>query len=110
MAVVVGNLQTIKLYINGELLGTASNTNTITGNLAVIIGNSGYGSNGQNRFNAWVNDYRVYNRELLANEVLALYETTGGIDYELKLNIEEHKIFRKKIVFEIKNIKILLSQ
>jgi hypothetical protein len=36
-----------------------------------------------------MSDCRVYNRELSANEVLSLYETTGGIDYELKLNIEE---------------------
>jgi hypothetical protein len=88
VAVVVGNLQPIKLYINGELIGTINNSNSV-GNLAITIGHSGYGSGAQNRFNAWVSDYRVYNRELSSNEVLALYETTGGIDYELKLNIED---------------------
>ena len=36
-----------------------------------------------------VGEYRLYNRELSGNEVLSLYEQGGGIDYELKLNIEE---------------------
>jgi hypothetical protein len=87
LAVVVGNLQPIKLYINGELLATGNNSSSV-GNLGITIGHSGYGLNSQNRFNAWVADYRVYNRELSANEILTLYEQ-GGIDYELKLSLEE---------------------
>jgi hypothetical protein len=42
-------------------------------------------------------DIRMYNRELSANEVLSLYET-AGIDFQLKLNIEEtKKYFSQKI-------------
>jgi hypothetical protein len=88
LAMVVGNLQTLKMYINGELLGTGVNTTPITGNLAITIGHSGYGQSGQNRFNAWLNDYRVYNRELSTNEVLALYEL-GNIDYNMTVSLEE---------------------
>jgi hypothetical protein len=89
VAMVVGNQQTIKLYINGEFIGSVANTASITGNLLVKLGNSGYPSTLQNRFNAYLNDYRAYNREISANEILSLYETTGNIDYQLNLNIEE---------------------
>jgi hypothetical protein len=45
MAMVIGNVQTIKLYINCELLGLVTNTASITRTLPITIGNSGYGSN-----------------------------------------------------------------
>jgi hypothetical protein len=86
-SIVIGNLQPIKLYINGELLTSVDNSNSV-GNLGITIGNSNYAQPGQNRFKGWLKDYRVYNRELSSQEVLVLYEF-GNIDYELKLSLEE---------------------
>jgi hypothetical protein len=89
LAVVAGNLQTVKVYINGELVGTANNTKTITGNIDITVGHCGYSQAGQNRFNAYLSDYSVYNREVPDNEILSLFETSGCIYYELNLNLEE---------------------
>jgi hypothetical protein len=84
-AFVFGNAQTLRFYCNGELVAFITNTDSTLYNGNMYIGQCW----GQSQLKGHVSDYRLYNRELSANEVLALYETTGGIDYELKLNIEE---------------------
>jgi hypothetical protein len=91
-AVVYGNNQTIKLYFNGDLLATGTSTGTLTGMQNFMLGQ---------KFNLWhlrgyASDCRVYNRELSSQEVLALYETTGGIDYELHKNIH---VRRPKLLY-----------
>jgi hypothetical protein len=65
-----GNISTHKLYINGNLIGTGANAQTITANLNVSFGqnfNHGY-------LRGYGQDMRLYNRELSEFAVLSLYE------------------------------------
>jgi hypothetical protein len=83
-AFVFGNAQTLKFYCNGELVATGENKSSTLYNGNMYIGQCWNLS----QLKGHVSDYRLYNRELSANEVLALYET-AGIDYELKLSLEQ---------------------
>jgi hypothetical protein len=84
-AFVFGNAKTLKFYCNGELVATGSNTDSITYNSRMYIGQTWNLSH----LKGHVGEYRLYNRELSANEVLALYEVGGGIDYNLTLSLEQ---------------------
>jgi hypothetical protein len=84
-AFVFGNAKTLKFYCNGELVATGENTDSITYNSRMYIGQTWNLSH----LKGHVGEYRLYNRELTANEVLALYETTGNIDYNMTVSLEE---------------------
>jgi hypothetical protein len=84
-ALVFGNAQTIKFYCNGELVATGANTDSTTYNNRMYIGQTWSQSN----LKGHVGEYRLYNRELSANEVLNLYEQGGGIDYNMTVSLEE---------------------
>jgi hypothetical protein len=84
LAFVFGNTSTFKLYLNGKLITTASNTQTITTNVTPNFGQN----YSQSYLRGYANDMRFYARELSSNEVLSLYET-AGIDYNMTLSLEE---------------------
>jgi hypothetical protein len=69
--------------LNGNLITTASNTQTLSSPIDVNFGQN----YSQGYLRGYANDMRFYSRELSANEILTLYET-AGIDYELKLSLE----------------------
>ena len=56
-----------KLYLNGELVDTSTNTTTFTGGTAVRI--SAYGA-ASNTFNGKISSVNIYNRVLTDAEVL----------------------------------------
>jgi hypothetical protein len=84
VALVFGNTATHKLYLNGNLITTTTNTQTLSSPVDVNFGQN----YSQGYLRGYANDMRFYARELTANEILALYEL-GNIDYQLNLNIEE---------------------
>jgi hypothetical protein len=83
-AFVFGNAQTIKFYCNGELVATGANTDSSIFNGSMYIGQTWSLSH----LKGHVSDYRLYGKELTANEVLALYEQ-GNIDYNMTVSLEE---------------------
>jgi hypothetical protein len=72
--------------LNGNLITTASNTQTITTDITTLKFGQNYS---QGYIRGYGADMRFYARELSANEVLSLYETTGGIDYNMTVSLEE---------------------
>jgi hypothetical protein len=84
LALVFGNTSTFKLYLNGNLITTASNTQTLSSAIDVNFGQNF----SQGYLRGYANDMRLYARELTANEVLSLYEI-GNVDYEIKLSLEQ---------------------
>jgi hypothetical protein len=81
---VFGNISTHKLYLNGKFISSITNTQTIKTNYTPNFGQN----YSQSFLRGNVGDMRFYARELSSQEVLSLYET-AGIDYNLKINIEE---------------------
>jgi hypothetical protein len=70
--------------LNGNLITTASNSQTVSSPIDVNFGQN----YNQSYLRGYGADMRFYAREITANEVLALYEL-GNIDYNMTLNIEE---------------------
>lgn len=72
-----GNDKTVHLYVNGQeeenyqLMTAGLGTQAVDGTLPVIIGNSIYQSR---TFNGLIDDVRIYNRALSAQEIQQLYQ------------------------------------
>jgi len=81
-AVIVGNVNIQYLYVDGELIGSRSGTIQQSWWLYSFIGTGydattrGFPSNGWHYFNGDIDDVRVYNRALSADEIKAIYEAT----------------------------------
>ncbi len=69
-----GTAKTIALYLDGVLVGSTSDptTTTLASGVADLIGRRN-ACNSFNVFYGMIDDVRIYNRALSANEVLALY-------------------------------------
>ena len=73
-------IKDIKLYKNGIIQGTSTN---LTGNIDITTNKVGIGSNGVGAasiiFNGIINDVRIYNLALSANEISEYYESTKHV-------------------------------
>ncbi len=78
-AVLTGNVNTQSLYLDGSLVGTLSGTITnldMSFNQIGIAKVSGWPSGGNGPFSGAIDDVRIYNRALSAQEVAQLYAST----------------------------------
>jgi len=67
-----------KLYLNGTLLKSINNTQPIgTNTIPLLIGSYNVGA-GSGNFNGSLDDIRIYNRVLSADEIQALYSNSAG--------------------------------
>lgn len=74
-----GGTQTHRLYINGSLITTSTNSTQISGTLTQVFIN-GYpqtGGGSSEESTTQVNDVRVYNRTLSDSEILTIYSLDG---------------------------------
>jgi hypothetical protein len=67
----------IRMYINGALAGSQSAAGNVTSNNDPFAIGARGGDGSWTRFNGRIDDVRVYNRALSAQEVSALYTTPG---------------------------------
>ena len=81
-AVIVGNVNTQSLYVDGQLINSRSGTIQQSWWLYSFIGtgydytNRSFPYNGWHYFNGLIDEVRIYNRALSADEIKALYEAT----------------------------------
>lgn len=80
----VYNGSNISVYVNGELKGTCSKSGKISvNNDPFIIGDKGNGNNSPAPFKGKIDEVRVYNRALSADEVLSIYNNVVPKDTTL---------------------------
>jgi hypothetical protein len=88
----------LKVYLDGEIMGTLNSTTTIDmiGKKFVIgaYWNATYNTNGQ------MDDVRVYNKSLDANEVAQLYNEGNGTEEKLNLHRIAFEIYGELLIGE----------
>lgn len=84
------NGTTHSLYLNGNLIAT-STTAQLAGNLQSVCINGYPTGGGQETYNQIVDSYGLYNRVLIANEILTIFNSQGsrhGINFGLIASYE----------------------
>ena len=77
---------TMKIYVNGELDGSAANTTTATGSSAYNLGRRAFSSHEQ-YLNGTIDDTTIWSRALSANEIQTLHRLGPGGMYRRKRRV-----------------------
>lgn len=84
-----GSTKNLKLYLNGEPIGSGTWSRTLAaGNIGLVLGSWGVGDgvaqpDGRERFQGQMDELMIYDKALSANEARALYDSYSEVKQEI---------------------------